>query len=257
MKQAVIIIGLGEMGGVFARGFLKSGYPVYPIGREEDMEELSKSVPDPLLVLLAVGEADLVPALKTLPQKWRAKLALLQNELLPDDWLSENITNPTVISVWFEKKPGQDFKVLIPSPVFGPHAEIIRQALSSLGIPVAIVNNEKQLLFELVRKNLYILTTNICGLQTGGSVKQLWDDNSILMNKVFDDVLEIQQQLTSESFDRDHLLNAVLTAFDGDSEHKCMGRSAPQRLQRALSIASHMGLAVPELNRINKSTIRP
>ncbi|MDH3797345.1 MAG: hypothetical protein OET21_20525 [Desulfobacterales bacterium] len=30
MNQTVVIIGIGEMGGVFAKGFLRSGYPVYP-----------------------------------------------------------------------------------------------------------------------------------------------------------------------------------------------------------------------------------
>jgi hypothetical protein len=95
------------------------------------------------------------------------------------------------------------------------------------------------------------LTTNICGLETGGNVKQLWDEYSILMNRVFDNVLDIQQYLTGETFDRDHLLAAVLTAFDGDPEHKCMGRSAPQRLQRALGIADEAGLEVDELKRIS------
>jgi prephenate dehydrogenase len=39
MNQTVVIIGIGEMGGVFAKGFLRSGYPVYPnhkcVGRWE------------------------------------------------------------------------------------------------------------------------------------------------------------------------------------------------------------------------------
>ncbi len=250
MKQAVVIIGMGEMGGVFARGLLKAGYPVYPIGREDDMQKEAELITDPALVLLAVGEKDLVPALQNIPMAWRNKLALLQNELLPKDWLDQDYNQPTVISVWFEKKPGQDFKVLVPSPVFGPQADIIKESLASLGIPAQIVKDADELLFELVRKNLYILTTNICGLKTGGTVKELWDDHSILMNKVFDDVLEIQQQLTAATFDRDHLLGAVLTAFEGDPAHNCMGRSAPARLERALKIAGEHDLKVPALQQI-------
>ena len=250
MKQAVVIIGMGEMGGVFARGLLKAGYPVFPIGREDDIQSAAESIPKPALVLLAVGEKDLLPALQNIPAPWKDKLALLQNELLPKDWLDQDYIQPTVISVWFEKKPGQDFKVLVPSPVFGPQADIIDEALSSLGIPVHIVNDAQELLFELVRKNLYILTTNICGLKTGGTVKDLWDEHSILMNKVFDDVLEIQQQLTATTFDRDHLLGAVLTAFEGDPAHNCMGRSAPARLERALQIANEYNLEAPTLQQI-------
>lgn len=252
MKQPVIIIGVGEMGAVFARGFLKLGYPVFPVSRQDNLQQSADSILEPGLVLIAVGENDLSTVLQNIPEQWRHKLALLQNELLPDDWQQHKIINPTVISVWFEKKPGQDFKVLVASPAFGPQADLIKQALSTLAIPVDIVSTEDELLHELVRKNLYILTTNICGLETRGNVQQLWNDHSILMNKVFNDILKIQQFLTSSTFDRDHLLNAVLTAFDGDPEHKCMGRSAPQRLQRALSIAADAGLQVPELNRINQ-----
>ena len=119
MKQAVVIIGMGEMGGVFARGLLKAGYPVFPIGREDDIQSAAESIPKPALVLLAVGEKDLLPALQNIPAPWKDKLALLQNELLPKDWLDQDYNQPTVISVWFEKKPGQDFKVLVPSPVLG------------------------------------------------------------------------------------------------------------------------------------------
>lgn len=253
MNQPLIIIGVGEMGALFARAFLKAGHPVYPVSRQDDLQQAAKSIPDPELVLIAVAENDLPAVLQKLPQQWRHKVALLQNELLPDDWKQHNLNNPTVISVWFEKKPGQDFKVLIPSPVYGPQSGLIKKALSTLEIPVDIVRDENELLQQLVIKNLYILTTNICGLESGGNVQQLWNDNAILMNRVFDDVLTIQQYQTCATFDRDHLLNAVLTAFDGDPLHKCMGRSAPQRLQRALQIATEAGLEVPEMQRIGRA----
>ena len=55
MKSPVVIIGIGEMAGVFARGFLRSGYPVYPVTRDVDMQELAGKLPEPALVLLAVA----------------------------------------------------------------------------------------------------------------------------------------------------------------------------------------------------------
>lgn len=256
MKKPVIIIGMGEMGGVFARGFLKSGYPVFPVGRKDDIDQLAMDIKEPELVLVAVGEKDLGKSLSNLAGAWLDKLVLLQNELLPRDWSAHPIEDPTVISVWFEKKPGQDFKVLISSPVFGPHAGTIKQALGSLDIPVHEVSDDHALLSELVVKNLYILTTNICGLEVGGSVSELWNDNAVLMNHVFDDVLNIQQHLTGQAFNRDQLLTSVLNAFDGDPDHRCMGRSAPARLQRALQIAESASLEVPELNRIAEQTSR-
>jgi ketopantoate reductase len=250
MKPSIVIIGMGEMASVFARGFLKCGYTLIPVSRQDDMQQIAAEISTPALVLLAVGENDFDNALEQLPESWRDYLVLLQNELLPSNWQAHNLNNPTVISVWFEKKPGQDYKVVVTSPVYGPLSGIVIEALSSLDIPAQQVNSMEDMLFELIRKNLYILTTNICGLECGGNVKDLWEFNSILMNKVFDDVLDIQQALSGVNFNRDQLLSAVLKAFDGDPEHSCMGRSAAQRLQRALQIAEKFDLDTPELKRI-------
>ena len=250
MQSAIIMIGTGEMAGVFARGFLRNGHPVVPVRRQDDIQALAEDWPTPALVVLAVAEKDFDTAIQKVPTKWRDRLLLLQNELLPGSWEQHAIQDPTVISVWFEKKPGQDYKVLVPSPVFGPNSALVAAALNAIDIPVDQLKDADQLLFELVRKNMYIVTTNVCGLQTGGTVSELWGKNSILMNHCFDDVLAIQQALTGVNFDRDRLLQAVLTAFDGDPDHRCMGRSAPQRLERALQIAREYGIDTPELARI-------
>ena len=44
----------------------------------------------------------------------------------------------------------------------------------------------------------------------------------------------------------------MLEAFAGDPEHRCMGRSAPARLARALKQADEAGLPVPTLRAIRK-----
>ncbi|MBT8438632.1 MAG: hypothetical protein KJO91_02815, partial [Gammaproteobacteria bacterium] len=174
MKQPVVVIGMGEMGSVFARGFLRSGHPVYPVTRDVNIDELANQIMDPLLVLVAVGEAALQDVLKTIPAAWTDRLVLLQNELLPRDWA--DYPESTVISVWFEKKKGQDSKVILSSPAYGKMADALKQAMASIEIPVRVLENDEQLLFELVVKNLYILTSNIAGLKTGGTVGELWSD---------------------------------------------------------------------------------
>ncbi|MDM8544986.1 hypothetical protein [Candidatus Venteria ishoeyi] len=248
----VILVGLGEMGGVFARGFLRAGYPVYPVTRNTDLSQTAQLIPQPQLVLLATGEQDLHPLLKHIPEHWRTRLVLLQNELLPKDWQQHDLDNPTVISVWFEKKPGQDFKVIIPSPVYGPQAQVIADSLGSLSIPVRVLKDKASLLFELVRKNLYILTSNIAGIKVGGNVGQLWEQHHELAESVASEVLELQAFLSAEELPQAHLINAMVEAFDNDPEHQCMGRSAPGRLQRALEIADRAGLDVPVLRQIQK-----
>ena len=248
MKKPIVLIGVGEMGGVFARGFLRLGHPVYPILRDTDMDEVAASLPRPEAVVVAVGEKDLASSLDTVPEVWKDKLVLLQNELLPADFA--HLPRVTVISVWFEKKPGMDFKVIIPSPAYGPRAKLLEEALATLGIPVRLLADEEALLFELVLKNLYILTTNIAGLKTGGTVGELWRDHRGLAQQVAEDVITLQEKLTGKRFDHQALIDAMLAAFEGDPEHKCMGRSAPARLERAMAHGEREGIDLPTLAQI-------
>ena len=254
-KAPVIVIGLGEMGSVFARSILKLGHPVYPASRDTDLEELAKTIPNPAMVLVAVGEKDLQPCLKQLPSDWHNHVALLQNELLPRDWESYNFVNPTVISVWFEKKKGQDSKVLIPSPCFGENASVLVNALATLDIPAREVSSSNELEEELLIKNVYILTTNIAGLITKGNVKDLWDKHNDLALEIVNEVMDIQASLVGHELDRNKLINGFKAGIDGDHEHMCMGRSAPARLVRAIELADKAGLAVNKLRMIQKEQV--
>ena len=250
MKQPVVVIGIGEMGGVFSRGLLRAGHPVFPVRRESDVGMAVAAVPEPLLVVVAVAENDLHPVLEAMPEPWRERLVLLQNELLPRDWQAHGLTDPTVIAVWFEKKKGMDHKVIIPSPAYGPRAKVLEEALGHLDIPVQVLADTEELVYELVRKNVYILTTNIAGLVTGGTVGELWEQNQELAREVAGEIMDIQTALTGTEFDRERLIQGMLTAFDGDPGHQCTGRSAPARLQRALAHADEFGLGVPKLREI-------
>ncbi|MEA3413009.1 MAG: hypothetical protein U9R74_15920 [Pseudomonadota bacterium] len=254
MDKAVVIVGIGEMGGVFARSLLRTGYPVFPVVRGDSLETAAALVPAPEMVLVAVAEADLEKVLAGMPTRWRDRIALLQNELLPRDWLAHDLEEPTVISVWFEKKKGAEARSIVPSPVFGPHASLLSAALGSIDIPTEILSDPNELLFELVRKNLYILTANLCGLKTGGTVEALWRDHEPFARAVGSDILDLQEWLTGKTLDRERLTRAMLTAFEGDPDHLCMGRSAPARLDRAIALANKAGLEVPRLRELVRET---
>jgi len=188
--------------------------------------------------------------LECIPAKWLDRLLLLQNELLPADWQKHELNNPTVISVWFEKKKGQDAKVIIPSPVFGPKSQLVHDALASIDITCKVLSTAEELLFELVVKNVYIVTTNVAGLKTGGTVGELWDEHKDIATKVSQEIISIQQALTAQEFDADKLIDSMVDAFNGDLEHKCMGRSALGRLERALDQAKKYNLNVPVIQEI-------
>lgn len=246
MSEAVVI-GLGQLGRVFAGGLLRTGRTVVPVNRGDDMFTVAHAHPDPELVLVAVAENDLHTVLAALPGAWRPRVALIQNELLPRDWEQYRYTDPTVISVWFEKKKGTDARPLIASPVAGPGAGLLCQALTAIDLPCREVGPGDELLFELVRKNLYILTTNIAGLKTGGTVSQLWATHESFARQVANEVMDIQDALTGVAHERDKLIAGMREAFDGDPDHGCTGRSAPARLARALQHADAFGLSVPTL----------
>jgi len=251
-KSPVIVIGLGEMGSVFARAILKSGYPVYPAKRDTDLTKLAEAIPNPAMVLVAVGEKDLQPCLKQIPTAWYKHIALLQNELLPRDWTSYDFVEPTVISVWFEKKKGQDSKVLISSPCFGPNASLLVDALATLDIPANEVSSAEKMEEELLIKNVYILTTNISGLITKSNVEDLWENHNDLAREVANEVMDIQATLVGHELDREKLIEGFKEGIDGDLEHMCMGRSAPARLARAIELADAAGLEVKKLRAISK-----
>ncbi len=255
MNKPIVVLGIGELGSVFARAFLKNNYSVYPITRATDINELENTI-DPELILVCTAEADLQDALTTIPSKWKDRVAMMQNELLPRDWKAHNFLNPTVISVWFEKKKGMDSKVLISSPAFGPKAQILADSLALIDIPAHIVANEDELLFELVLKNLYILTTNIAGMviEPGSNVDDLRNNHFQLMRDVSKDVLKLQTALTGKNFDNEALEQGMIKAFEGDLEHGCMGRSAPARLDRALQLAQEFNLKVPFLQKIKDNS---
>jgi hypothetical protein len=249
MHKSVIVVGMGELGSVLAKGCLKLGYSVTPVTRHNSLGNYVGHL-EPQAIIIAVGEADVHDIMTQVPDQWKSRVVLIQNELLPRDWQAHAFDNPTIISVWFEKKKGKTSQVVLPSPVYGPQAELIVQALAQLNLPAYIVASAEELEYELVKKNLYILSTNIAGLEVGGTVAELAKNHGDLLIAVANDVLDIQDWLTHRQQDRNRLMQGLAQAFDGDPQHQCMGRSAPARLRRALGFASEAGLSVPTLQAI-------
>ena len=253
--KAIVIIGIGELAGVFARGFLRNGHPVYPVTRQIRVSEIVRALPEPELVLVAVAEKDFGRVLETIPHQLRDRIGLLQNELLPADWNAHGIKNPTVISVWFEKKKCQDYKILIPSPVYGPKADLIADSLQCIDIPCKRLSSEDELLVELAVKNVFVFTINIAGLITGGTTGALWSAHQELAVGVAREVIDLQEWLTGFTFERDRILDGMVAGINGDPDHKCTGRSAPDRLKRFIELADKARLQVPKIREIYSSQI--
>ena len=207
MKQPIVIIGIGELAGVLARAFLRNGYPVCPIIRGMDIEKEAKNLPDPQMVVVGVAEKDYPVVMKTMPMQWKNNLVLIQNELLPTDWEKYKVRNPTIMSVWFEKKKGIDYNPLLPSPIYGPMAEIISGSLEQLEIPCKVLGSDDDLLSELVLKNVFVFTINIAGLvlAEGTTTSILWEKDRQFALDVADEIIDLQESLTGKKFSRDKL----------------------------------------------------
>lgn len=247
---AVVIVGIGELGGEFGRGFLRSGVPVYPLVRGMEPAVLAKSIPQPGLVLVTVGENDLDRVLRQMPDPWRNRVALVQNELMPRDWEKHHYRSISVAVVWFEKKPGQPLTNILDTPVYGPGAELLSGALKALGIPTRILENQQELVFELAKKSLYILTVNLAGLVVNGTVGELWHNHRPQALKVAREVLPLLEWRAGQALPEDLLLAGLAAAIDDCPHRPCTGRSARTRLQRALTEARQVGLDTPCLAEI-------
>ena len=257
MNRPIVIVGIGELGGVFARAFLRNGYPVFPVTRSMNISDQADSIPQPELVLVAVAENDFKAVMATIPAAWRHCTGLLQNELLPRDWKASDITKPTIISVWFEKKKGREYKVLIPSRVHGPKAGLIAESLENIEIPCKILANEDELLYELVFKNVFVLTINIAGmvLEEGTTTESLWTQHNEFARSIADEVIDLQEWLTGAAFQRRRLIDGLAEGVYGDPQHRCRGRSAQGRLARLLEIADEAGLEISRIREIQARLI--
>ncbi len=249
----VVLVGLGQMGSVFAHAFLREGHTVHPVNRETDGTALAERVPEPAICMVTVGEADLDGVLESLPETWRSRVGLLQNELLPPSWEKHGIANPTVAVVWFEKKATIATKVILPTPVAGPAAALISRSLLRIGVGAEMVDDDA-LVPALVAKNLYILVANCAGLETGGTVGDLFENHRPLVDAVASEVLAIQKALVDRPLkDESEIMRMVERAVASDPEHGAKGRSAPARLKRAIAHAEAHGIDVPKLKALAKA----
>lgn len=253
--ETSIVVGVGQLGGVFAHGLLKAGQSIVPVRREDSLADLHGEV-DPSLVLIAVGEGDLHGVLPQVPEDWRRRTALIQNELLPGSWSALGDAEPTVAVVWFEKKAPIAPRVIRSTPIAGPHAELLVSALASLDISAEVID-AGALPAALVLKNLYILTSNVAGrgAPKGATTGHLWTEDRQRTQGIAEDVLTLQKAMLNASghaaaaaaLDDDALMHELGETLMADPDHGACGRSAPARHQRALDQAQTHGLALTAL----------
>ncbi len=248
--RTIAVLGVGQLGSLLADLLSAAGATVVPIRRSDRID--ASSLPD--RVIVAVGEDDLAPALCSLPAAWKDRVVLVQNELVPDQWLAHGVVDPTVAIVWFEKKRDRAARVVLPTPVAGPWSGELAGLLSAAGLPATAIDGAL-LRPSLLDKNVYILVSNLAGLvaPAGTTTGQLLELPLLEMtSRVFADVLRVESARLGLPLDEDTASAQMMRAFAADPDHVAAGRSAPARLHRTLARAEQLGIEVPELVRIQK-----
>ncbi len=246
----VLVVGLGEIGSLLSVGFLRQGVPVVPVLRSTVVENQLEATFAPRLCVLAVGEPSLATLLDGWTQRYADRLVLVQNELRPSEWERRGLPQPTVVVVWFEKKPGRGPRALRSTAVHGRWAHPMVSCLETLGLPAHVESDPQRLVLDLALKNLFVIVTNICGLRVGGDVGTLLNQHEALLTRVTDEVLAVETaemgQALPESLLRIEMQNTMLA----DPRHECAGRAAALRLSRALAAARRLGVSTPTLEQI-------
>jgi ketopantoate reductase len=253
MRKPAVIIGIGQIGTVFAKGFLRLGYPVFPVLRGSSLSTCANEVTDPVTTLIAVREEDLHIVLEQLPLAWANSVVLVQNDLLPRDWEKHKIGSPTVVSVWFEKREGVAPTPYFPSPIFGPQDTLIRDVFRAVDLPQSIMSNYEAMVTELVRKNLYIISKNIVGLVAEGTVGEVWEQDQDVFFRVIEDVFNIQAALVEIVLDKERLLKQVADDIEALPDKGTAGGSAKARLTRMLQAADSVGINASALAEIQNA----
>jgi len=247
--STAVVVGIGQLGSEFALGLLRLGCAVYPVTRAQSLAEVVEAAA-PELVLLAVGESALAPLLHSLPPRFKDRVVLVQNELVPADWEQAGVADPSGVVVWFEKKAGRPIHVVRPSVAFGPERVRLLELLGELKVP-AYAARPGSLESELALKNLYILVHNLAGLAFQGSVGDLWQRDAAWAREVANDVFVHQEARLGRALDRAALLAELEQAVQADLGHGLAGRTAPERLRRVLAQAQKAGVRLPALERLN------
>ena len=248
-RRNAAVVGLGQLGRVIAEGLLASGWTVTGYRRHENDYEILDEVE---LAVVATGEDDLIPTLSSIPLSWRdSKTVLLQNELLPDQWRSCHVIDPTIFIVWFSKKPGQTIQEYRPSLLFGPRAKEMAVAMEMVGVKTETIVNEEELIMALVAKNTYIWAQNIVSLAVEDPLaRRVLNEHRDVLDSIISEVITVQELTIGTHIDRDSVVREVLEAIAKDSDKRLGGRTARARLRRLLQLATSVELQTPVLSSV-------
>jgi hypothetical protein len=244
---SLVVIGVGELGQLYAGGALREGLQVTPARRGDDLRAVLAQVPAGTPLLVAVGESALPDVASALPEDRKADAILIQNELFESRWRKHGLDGPTLAIPWVLKKKGLPVTVLRSTPLFGKHAGTMERIHAALGLPTECLPDRNALNAALVSKYAFILTINVLGVLEDRSVGEWLDGGGPQVRAVAGDAIQLAEAYAETPVDGALVLNEILEGMEGLRPFPARGRTAQARLERALKDATGFGLTLPEL----------
>ena len=250
--RELVVIGVGELGKLLGAGALRSGLRVTPITRKMRASEVLKQVAARTPILVSVGENALPELLEALPEGHRENVILLQNELFPSTYRTHGIS-PSVLIPWLLQKARMPTIVARPTPIYGPRAALIAEIFDALSLPHERLTTDAELRQALVDKYAFILTINALGLSTDRTLGMWLQEDPAQVWDICDEVTHLGEALAEASIDPARSQISTQEAMIALSHVPARGRSARERVERALSHAARLGFDLPALTRLARS----
>ena len=244
----VVIYGLGELGRLYGAAALRAGLRVTPIVRGSDPARALAGASADVPILVAVGEAALDEVLASIPRERARDVILLQNDLFPSQWRAHQL-EPTVLVAWLLKKRGTQLTVARSSPVYGRHAALMMSLHEVLEVPANVLASETELHQALIAKYAFILGINALGMLRDRTLAGWMQEDPLRVLALTGEAATLGAALCESTLDRAACERTVDEALRALGPMSARGRTAAQRVRRALTQAEQLGIAVPELAR--------
>ena len=243
----LVIYGVGQLGQLFAGGALRLGLRVTPIVRATDRALVFRDLPRGTPIFLTVSEDMLPAAVDDVPPDRHGDVVLVQNELFPRRWHALGLDAPTVLVVWLSKKKGRPVEVARPTFAWGRHAQLAVEMHRALDVPAQVLDDEAALHQELVSKFAFILTINALGLAENLPLGAWLEKDRRRVMSLVDEARLLAEAHLGTSVDAEYVELAVLEAMAALKDYPARGRTAHERIERALRDAAAFGLELPRL----------
>ncbi len=244
----MIVMGLGELGQLYASAALKTGIRVTPLTRTTPVEQALEGLPTQTPLLVAVGEKDLESALQSLPKSRLDSLILLQNELFPAQWerFSKHVT---LMIPWLLKKKGEPLLVARSTPVFGQFAPLVEALHIALGFQAEALPDPLALKQAIVDKYAFILSVNALGLVRDLTLAEWLAHDTTYIDALAREAAALGAAQVGMEVRVEQTLSEVRSGLEHMGAMRARGRTAKDRVLRALAHAKHFRISAPAFER--------